>query len=171
MRSKFGHEETKHLGASSGTLFEDDKEFPIYMLKSGKFGVPWGGLFVTRDSLKAIQKAITKLKLSIQGGKFLRIFRDRYDDDDSFDVLDAVEHKGDKIVLRDGKAINVRYSSYYVFDGEVAEQMQRIDLKIKDLQKKIDALKDERDDVLSKLVSVHDGNFATLLRDKGERSK
>lgn len=167
MQSKHGHKDVLHLGASKGVLFRDDKDYPVYMVNNTKFGIQWGGLFVTRDSLKSINKFIQKCKTKIDGRKKLKVFLRRgYDEE--FKVYDAVEWRDNgKVITADGKAIEAKYTDLYVYDAKIAEELNAADKKIAEAEAVVKKLRNDRSKIKDKLVRVHRFDFEDALKKHG----
>lgn len=173
MISKFKHPDPLFLGASKGVLLRDDEHYPVYMVNNTKFGIQWGGLFVTRDSLKAIDKFIQKVKTKIDGRKVLKVFIPRSrDEDEEFKVYEAVEWLDNgKLVLLDGKSIDAKYTSLYVYDPEIADELTAIDEKIRKAEEVTKKLRGQRADIRDKLTGVHRYDFEEALKKHGEEVK
>ncbi len=149
------------LGGTTGTLFRDSVP-PVYVMKDGKFAIKWGNLFLKKTSLKAIDTFINKATQK----KCLKLFRGNGDDKEK--PIEAVEMKDDKVILSNGSAIRMRWSSaFYLYDA-------KIDAEIKAAKKEEDAayqeyhrLREVTEKKRRKLKSVTRYNFNELIEKHG----
>lgn len=126
--------QTQTICKQEAKLFRDGK-MPVYLLTDGRFGTFWGGKWVVKPTMKAIDRLISKERKSV---KVFLVYNDMSRTYYSRDVtvVEACGTSGDKYLLKpDGGKVYLNYSQrIYAHDTERIAKLEDLARRVKEAE-------------------------------------